>query len=482
MSLDKKYRRGIRHSFLGLLGVSGLQFLQMLVFARWAGPSALGDFALAAAVMGFLAPLAEAGISQAVIQANSWRGEQLATLAWASWGLGLLILILLWLVSPWISDWYNRPDLTGLLPVMALPLLITPFAAAQGGLLVRDFRFDLSAKIEVGSFLISFLVLVLLLFLGWGVWAMALSFVARNIAAALACWYLSKNMYPVNWLRPGRLREVWPMLRFGSLDLSARWADYLANYLDKLIVGKWLGAEALGFYHIAFSLCVLPTARLGYVVTRVSYPVFAKLRAEAAQLQRHFQQAAQDLVLILFPVYLGMALFSNELVALLYGGKWLPAAPLLLAFSIAGLVRSLSAVFPQLTKGIGRPELTTAWMVLWTIALTLFLTVFLWRELTVNSAAWSRVAATFSLELGLLFMVAHWCRVDFKPVLRYAAQFLSFCLPIVLLASLAGLATRDFPWQYIVKFSIFTGGLTWLIVRSKWKNDFRRMFELFLKT
>jgi O-antigen/teichoic acid export membrane protein len=453
----------------------------MLVFARLAGPTAAGDFALAAAFLGFLAPLAEAGIGQAVIQAKSLRQEQLATVAWVSFALGLFLLLLSWLSAGPLATWYDRPDLAGLLPLMASSLLVTPFGMVQGGLIIRDFRFDLAARIEVGAFALGFLLLVFLLWQGWGVWAMAWSFVLRNSLAALACLWFTRQHYPVNWLKTSSLQEVWPLLRFGSLDLSARWADFLANYLDKLIIGKWLGATALGYYHIAFSLCVLPTARLGTIITRVSYPVFAKVRNDAAQLQAYFQRAAQEVVLVLFPVYLGMAIFSEELIWLMYGPDWLAAAPLLFAFSFAGLVRSLNAVFPQLTKGIGKPQLTTAWMVLWTLALTLFLVVFLWFEPTVLAAAWSRVAAKFVVELGLLFLLGQWCRVHFGPVFRYAGRLLLAAIPVLILAYLVSVLFAGFWLVFALKMLVCLGALAWLVFWSPWKTDIEYVFRTFFK-
>ncbi|MCB9316359.1 MAG: oligosaccharide flippase family protein [Lewinellaceae bacterium] len=456
-----------------------MQFLQMLVFARWAGPTAAGDFALAATFMGFLAPLSEAGISQAVIQAKNLRQEQLAALAWVSFALGALILFLLGVAANPIARWYSRPDLEGLLPLLGLSMLVTPFGAVQGGLIVRDFRFRLVAQIEVGVYLASFLLLMVLLALGWGVWAMAWSYVLRNSLAALVCWRVTWRDYPVSWLRAGSLRDIWPLLRFGTFDLSARWADFFANYLDKLILGKWLGATALGYYHLAFSLFVLPTARLGYVITRVSYPVFAKVRNNATLLQVYFQQAARDVVLILFPVYLGMALFADELILLLYGPEWLAAAPLLVAFSVAGLVRTLNAVFPQLTKGIGKPQLTTLWMVLWTLALTGFLVFFLYRVPTAESAAWSRVAAKVTVELGLLFVLGRWCGVRFRPVFEYAGWFLLSCIPVVFLVYLVGQLPFGFWHVLILKTIVFLAGLAFLIIWSPWQTDFMRILMIF---
>ncbi|MBK8969183.1 MAG: oligosaccharide flippase family protein [Lewinellaceae bacterium] len=451
----------------------------MLVFARWAGPTAAGDFALAATFMGFLAPMAEAGISQAVIQAKNLRQEQLAALAWVSFGLGAVILLLLGMASGPVARWYGRPDLEGLMPLLGLSLLVTPFGTVQGGLIVRDFRFQLVAQIEVGVYLAGFLLLTGLLALGWGVWAMAWSYVLRNSLAALVCSWLTRRQYPVGWFRVSSLREIRPLLRFGTFDLSARWADFLANYLDKLIIGKWLGAAALGYYHLAFSLFVLPTARLGYVITRVSYPVFARVRDNAAQLQAHFQQAAQDVILILFPLYLGMALFADELIRLLYGPEWLAAAPVLVAFSVAGLVRTLNAVFPQLTKGIGKPQLTTVWMLLWTFSLTGFLCLFLYLSPTAESAAWSRAGAKYAVELVLLFMLGRWCGVQFGPVFRYAVRFFLACTPVAFGVYLAGLWPGGFWPVLVLKINIFLAGLAGLIIWSPWQADFKRIILIF---
>ncbi len=458
-----------------------MQFLQMLVFARWAGPAAAGDYALAATFMGFLAPLAEAGMSQAVVQARSLRSEQMATLAWVGFALGAAILGLLFLGAPAVSRWYERPDLAGLLPLLGLTLLITPFGAQQGGLLVRDFRFDLAARIEVGAALTGFALLVVLLMMGWGVWAMALSFVLRNSMAALACLWVARRHYPVNWFKTSALRDVWPLIRFGSLDLSARWADFLANYLDKLIVGKWLGATALGYYNLAFSLSVLPTARIGYVVTRVLYPVFAKMRNDPSALQFYYQRAGQELSLLLFPVYIGLGLFSRELILLLYGAAWLPAAPLLIAFSVAGLIRSLNAVSPQLTKGIGKPQLSTLWMLLWAFALGVFLLGFLWISPELSSAAWSRVAAKCTVELSLLFVLAKWCGVRFGPVLHYALRVLLALLPVVVTVCLIDVYIVDFSLKIALKAAFFVAGLFWFGTRPRWKNDLKTVRDSFFR-
>ena len=460
--LKHKFRRGVRWSFAGAVGSASFQFLQTLVFARLAGPAAAGDYALAATITGFLTPLAEAGLSQAVVQAETLHPRQLATLAWVNFGLGIAVFGVLWWSSAALAGWYGRPDLEGLLPLMGLSLLAMPFGASSGGLMVREFRFNAIARIEILASAAGFLALSALASMGWGVWAMASAFLSRQAVVALANFWHMRRTVQIDWFRPATLRSVWPHVRFGSFDVAARWSDFLANYLDKLIVGKWLGATALGYYNLAFTLCVLPTARLGYLVTRVSFPVFARMRHDNIALRFFFQQTARDLILLLFPVYLGLALFSTELIVLFYGRAWLPAAPLVTAFAVGGWVRSLNALFPQLTKGTGKPQLLMGWMLLWTLAVNLALAVFLLVVPSVESAAWSRVAAKYSVELALLFWLARACGVAFGPVLKYAARVLGYLLPVACAVLLVSFLNTGFYWNLIFKAAMFATGLSWI--------------------
>ncbi|MBC7776179.1 MAG: oligosaccharide flippase family protein, partial [Phycisphaerae bacterium] len=82
--LHSAYRQGIRWSLTGSVGSAVFQFAQMAVFARLAGPEAAGDYVLAATFISFLTPVAEAGLSQAVVQSKRVLPQQLATLAWVN--------------------------------------------------------------------------------------------------------------------------------------------------------------------------------------------------------------------------------------------------------------------------------------------------------------------------------------------------------------------------------------------------------------
>lgn len=473
--LEHQFRRGVRWSLVGSLGATSFQFLQMVVFARLAGPEQAGDYALAATVMALLTPLAEAGLSQALVQARALKASHFATLSWISFGVGLAIFSGLWALGPWLAAWYARPVLADLLLLMGAVLLVTPFGTQYGALLVRELQFRAAAKIEILAGAASFGVVAFLAWRGAGAWAMAAGFVVKNALASAGCLLAARRQFPVDWLRLSPWAEIRPYLRFAAYDLSARWADFLANWLDKLIVGKWLGAAALGFYNLAFTIGTIPTARVGYVVTRVTFPLFAKVQGDPTRLQAIFRQAGRDVVLLLFPLYTILALFSHELIALVYGAQWLPAAPLLTAFGVAGLVRTPAAVFPQLTRGIGKPSLLFAWLLGWTVAANTALCFFLWQQPTPDAAAWSRAAAKFLLEIPLLAWLARRCGVAFGPLLGFAGKVALALASVVAATWLAGILMQDFWEKLFAKTAVFLIGLAWLVWKSPLREPFRTL-------
>jgi O-antigen/teichoic acid export membrane protein len=478
--LQAAYRSGIRWSLAGSVGTAFFQLCQMVVFTRLAGPTAAGDYVLAATFMAFLHPLTEAGIGQAVVQTQKARSAQLATLAWVNFAFGALVFSGLWL---WggaaIGDWYGRPAFRSLLLWMAASLFFTPFGTQHAGILMREMRFEASAKIEVFAWACSLTATAALAWQGWGAHAMAIGFLLRNVLNTLGYLWVGSTIFPINWFKTSPLHEMRPFFRFGFYDLSAAWAEFFSNYLDKLIVGKWLGVTALGYYNLAFTFLMLPTARLGYVVTRVSFPVYARLRNDRAALGAFFKQSARETTLVLYPLYASMVVFSHEIVLIFFGEKWLLAAPLFVAFGLAGLVRTLAAPFPHLTRGIGHPQRWLGWLLIFTLAVNVALTAFLHLHPAVESAAWARTAVKFLVEIGMLAWLSRRCGVPFWPVLRFAGQVAACLAPVVFLAWVVGFTSHSFYVTTALKSIVFAVGLVWFALRSPLHREVKSLARQF---
>ncbi|HJU11433.1 MAG TPA: oligosaccharide flippase family protein, partial [Candidatus Binataceae bacterium] len=139
---------------------------------------------------------------------------------------------------------------------------------------------------------------------------------------------------------PLGLPRLWAALdlaRFASTVLAAGLVSAGSGNIDYLLVGRLLGSRALGFYSIAWDLFRFIPDRLYRIAGLVAFPAFCKLQENDVELARAYTTFVNYLGRVVLPVLACIAIAAPELLASIYGAKWLPAAmPMrLLAFGLA---------------------------------------------------------------------------------------------------------------------------------------------------
>jgi O-antigen/teichoic acid export membrane protein len=116
---------------------------------------------------------------------------------------------------------------------------------------------------------------------------------------------------------------------------------YLAYNVDKVLIGKFWGTEALGIYGRAYQLINLPTENLNTTLGSVAFPVFSRMQDDPERLRRYFLKAYSLFLTLVMPITMGCALFSVDIVRVLLGAKWSEAsgvfqlmAPTIIAFAL----------------------------------------------------------------------------------------------------------------------------------------------------
>jgi PST family polysaccharide transporter len=101
---------------------------------------------------------------------------------------------------------------------------------------------------------------------------------------------------------------------------------YVAYNADKVLLGRYWGAEALGMYGRAFQLINLPTDNLTATVSQVVLPALARLQNDPVRLRNYFVQGYSFLLALVLPLIVGCAMFPEDIVRVFLGDKWLEAA------------------------------------------------------------------------------------------------------------------------------------------------------------
>lgn len=128
-----------------------------------------------------------------------------------------------------------------------------------------------------------------------------------------------------------------------------------------ILIGRFLGAEALGIYSLAYQIVTIPVLKINPIVTRVAFPVFAKSQRDHSMLREGFLSMTNMLALISFPLLIGLAAVSDSFIEVVFGEKWLVAVPVLNILCIVGLLRVLMNPNGSILLAKGRADLAFYW-------------------------------------------------------------------------------------------------------------------------
>ena len=168
--------------------------------------------------------------------------------------------------------------------------------------------------------------------------------------------------------------EISGICSFGLKVTANNALDFAHREADLFVIGKSLGATVLGTYGMAMQLARMPIEKIGAVFTQVVFPAVSQIGSDSSSARRFYLDMHRNLLLITFPMLVGIALVADDLVIVLLTDKWRDIIPILQVFCILNLLRVSAMLVSPVLYGRGRPELMTAYLLL--AAITIPVAVF----------------------------------------------------------------------------------------------------------
>jgi len=309
--------------YFWLLGGSGMRsVLRILVLAVLARLLVPADFGLVGAAMIVLALadiFGQIGVSPALVHKQDLTEAHIRT----GWTLTLLfglgVGVLVYFLAYGIAALFRMPDLEPVLHGLAWIFPLRSLAIVAQGLLQRQMRFRAIATIELSSFTVGYAAMAIALaYAGFGVWALVFGQLAQTALTSLAYLAVARHsMRPQ--IDPTALRYL---TRFGAGSTLAGFGNYAAMNADYFVVGRWLGAEALGFYTRAYYFLMQPANLVGALGERVLFPAIASIQSDAARMRKVYHRSIALVALFTAPLSAFLFVFAPEIIGLLLGDQW----------------------------------------------------------------------------------------------------------------------------------------------------------------
>lgn len=311
----------------------------------------IADFGLVALCMvfvRFVRALTNVGFNSAIIQSRDISDRQVSAIfclqALIRFGVCLLCIA----AAPLAARFFDQPQLTALIRVLAWTIVVDSFNFPQT-LLQKGLQFKGYSLLHLTSMIGGNLLGVAMAFTGYGVWSLIFRLLAQKLLYSTGIWFVAR------WVpKKPDFKGIRQPLQFGFTMFGSRLLNFLSQNLASIIIGKFIGLETLGLFNVAYNLAVVPAQRIQTVLAAVLMPAFATLQQGLPQLRRHLYASLFSLGAVFIPLMLGMAAVSTHLVVILYGEKWREAGLILTFLAVVGLMKGMEYLLRSVLVATGR--------------------------------------------------------------------------------------------------------------------------------
>jgi O-antigen/teichoic acid export membrane protein len=344
-TLWQAFARSVRDNVFAEIALQAIRVGGMVVLARALMPNDFGIFRVLLIVMYFALIPIENGIPEALIQRRKLLPEHESTGWCLSVAVSVAMAAIIYLAAPLLARLMLMPGIVPYIRLLCIPLVFQGTAMVSNARLRREMRFGALASAEVFAEMVFLAAALLLLLEGHPRWSLPGALAARIFAYSAALWVTDRR-FTAAWPR------LWAVRDFGRFTTSvwgARTIYTCSANADFLLVGRFLGSSALGFYGMAWDLLRFVPDRLFRVAGRVTFPAFSRVQDDNAQMAHAFSEFTAYIARFVLPIMAMAAIAAPEFIGFVYGEKWMPAVLpirlLSIGFTLMGLRIGIGSVF-----------------------------------------------------------------------------------------------------------------------------------------
>ena len=352
-NLKSKTITALWWSFFEAAGLRIVQFVIGIILARLLMPSEFGLIGMLLIFMAVAQTFLDSGFGAALIQREEVTEKDISSIFFFNILVGFVVAGSLCGFAPWVAKFYSQPILTPLLRVLSVVIVINAFGLVQRILLTKAIDFKTQTKVTLIASVTSGTIGIVMAWRGYGVWSLATQQIASAATGVVLLYILSRWRPTLQF----SLQSLQEMFGFGSKLLASGLLNTIFDNIYLIVIGKLFSPADLGYFTRAKNLQQLPSQTLSSMVSRVAFPVFSSIQQDRTLMKRGMKKALTALVLINFPLMIGLAVVARPLVLVLLTEKWLPCVPYLRLLCMVGLMFPLHLINLNVLTALGRSDL-----------------------------------------------------------------------------------------------------------------------------
>jgi O-antigen/teichoic acid export membrane protein len=387
-SLKNRIASGLIWSYAERFLVQAITIIVSIVLARILNPKDYGTVAVVIIFISICDALVAGGFGNALVQKKNTTDIDFNSICCLSLVVALVLYICLFMMAPWIADFFRDELLRPVIRVMGIKFIFSAFNSVQQAYVQKKMIFRKFFFATLGGTIFSAFLGVGLALLRVGAWALVTQHLSNAVIGTVIL-YLTIDWKPKFQISSGSIRNLW---KVGSRVLASTMVYTLKDNIRSLIIGRKFTSTDLAYYNQGQKYPALIVSDIVESLGKVLFPVLSDKQDSRDVIKILIRRSIRISSYVLTPIIAGLFTVSDTFVSAILTDKWMPCAPYMRILCIVYITRPISTIFQKSLLAIGNSTLMLAAEII-TSSLTIILlmiSVFFYNS--INLIAWSYVA------------------------------------------------------------------------------------------
>lgn len=344
---------GFMYTFLEKVGAQGISFVVSIILARLLLPSEYGVLALALIFVQLCDVIITYGFSNSLVVKQDSDNVDFSTCFYFSIGVSIVFYCFVWIISPYIANFFSQPMLQPLLRFMGLRLPIVAVNSVQQAYVSKNMKFKLFFISTISGAVTSGIIGISLAYMNYGVWALAWQSLSNTIVYTLVLWFVVK-WRPILVFSFDRLKFIYS---YGWKILATGLIDTLYSQMRDLVIGKKYSASDLAYYNRGNQFPTLGMNIIEPVLANVMFPALARANGNYQEMLSILRRSIKLVTYVIFPFFAVLACVAKPLILLLLTEKWSVSIVFLQLGCLALFLRPIQVINSTMIRASGRSGL-----------------------------------------------------------------------------------------------------------------------------
>jgi O-antigen/teichoic acid export membrane protein len=329
-----------------------VSFVCLVVYSRLLTEAEFGLFSIVLAIIELLSVLVTMLFHDALVQRRDASNLSFDTAFTATVVLSLGLTVAAWAAAPLFERMVQQTSAAWILALAALTVPLQGVSATLVAEQRRQLQFRPLALRSLAGRLLGALIGIVAATVGAGVWSLVAQQLVTALVGSLVLW-ISCDRRPRFDFSTAECRQL---ATFGIFSVASIFLLFSTKRLFTIFAGLGLGLTAAGYLNLSFRIVDVLWAVLATAVSQVALPMMSGLQGEPERVKRAYKKAVEFACLALYPCFVGIAVTAPEIVEAVFGTRWLPSIPAIVALCCLALVQAPRLYVSPILTAVGRPK------------------------------------------------------------------------------------------------------------------------------